>query len=486
MATIDAFSSASNLLAALRQRQISASELLEHYQKRIASYNPQLNAIVIPNEEQARQQASAADEAYAHGESSLALQGLPLTFKECIEVAGLRATSGLPQTAQYVSTQTGPVAQRILAAGAVLMGKTNVPPHMSDWQADNLIFGRTNNPWDLTRTPGGSSGGSSAALAAGLSALELGTDIAGSIRIPAAFCGLYGHRPSDTAVPRYGRKPGIPLPNPALVLGVQGPLARSASDLQLALDVMAGPIIGEDVAWQLNLPPARHSTLRDFRVAVLPAAAWLPVDDELSSALDDLANRLRQLGATVQEVQPEGFELRKYTEGYLNMLSIFMYADLNEEERSALISAMQHGPNPLAPAQIAGLRASAAQLIALHALREQYRDMFRSFFKDWDILLSPATIVPAFEHQDIDSATPSRTLKVNGKPTPYEFLAIHPGIASFIGHPATAFPWGRTRQGLPLGLQAIGPYLEDRSSIAFAGLLEQEFGGFVAPAGYVE
>ncbi|GCE46016.1 amidase [Thermosporothrix hazakensis] len=483
---IDPFSTATTLLQLLQQRRVSSVELLQFYLERIKRYNTKINAIVIPNEEQAYQQATAADQAYARDEKSGALQGLPLTLKDCIEVAGMRTTAGDLDKEQYVSTQTGPAAQRILDAGAVLLGKTNVPPGLSDWQANNMLFGRSNNPWDQNRTPGGSTGGGAAAVAAGLTPLEFGTDIAGSIRVPAAFCGLYGHRPSETAVPRYGRKPGIPLPNPASVFGVQGPLARSAADLQLALDVIAAPVIGEDVAWKLSLPAARQNRLADFRVAILPFVDWLPVDEHIVTALAELEERLRQQGAMVRRVQPDGFNLREYTETYITMLSVFMYAEKEQEQREHIIAQMRQSTDPFTAAKLAGIQATAGQFLALHTRREQYRALFRDFFQQWDILLTPVTIVPAFKHQGIETPPYLRTLPVNRETVPYEFLEIYPGVATLIGHPATAFPYGKTPHGLPIGLQAIGPYLEDRTAITFASLLEQAFGGFTAPPGFLD
>ncbi len=326
MTTFDPFASAQTMLTALQAGQVSATELLELHLERIAHYNPQINAIVIPNEEGARQRAAEADAAHARGESLGPLHGLPLTIKDCIEVAGLRTTAGVKARAETVSVTSGPVAQRVLDAGAVLIGKTNVSPNAGDWQADNKVFGRTNNPWDLGRTPGGSTGGGAAALAAGLTTLEFGSDLAGSIRVPAAFCGVYGHRPSETAVPRYGHVPGSPLPNAATVMAVQGPLARSAADLELALDVVAGPIVGEDVAWRLELPAARHTTLIDFRIAILPLASWLPVDTEIMAAMDDLVTQLRRLGAKVAEAQPEGFDLWKHEETFVSLLNVIVFS----------------------------------------------------------------------------------------------------------------------------------------------------------------
>jgi amidase len=483
-AHLNPFTSARAMLDALESRQVSATELLEEHLARIARYNPTLNAIVIPNEEQARAQAARADTVYERGNVLGPLHGLPLTIKDCIEVAGLRATAGAKELAEHVSTESAPVAQRVLNAGAVLLGKTNVPPYAGDWQADNPVFGRTNNPWDVTRTPGGSTGGGAAALAAGLTPLEFGSDIGGSIRVPAAFCGLYGHRPSDTAVPRTGHIPGAPLPNPAILMGVQGPLARSAGDLALAMDVIAGPVVGEDVAWRLELPAARHSKLADYRVAVLPRADWLPVDHEIVAALDDLAARLRGQGATVAEVQPEGFDLRKHDETYTALLNLYIFDDLAEERRAAMADELRQSSNWLDQAVLLGITASAPQFLRLLQRRERERAQFRAFFREWDVLLAPVAITPAFEHNALPWGERAHT--VNGQKVPYGWMHVYPGVATLIGHPATAFPYGRTKGGLPIGLQAIGPYLEDRTPIAFAGLLEQAFGGFTPPPAFTE
>ncbi|HEV2579808.1 MAG TPA: amidase [Ktedonobacteraceae bacterium] len=480
----DPFASASTMLAALQTGQVSATELLEQHLQRIERYNPRINAIVIPNYEQARQRAAEADAARARGELLGPLHGLPLTIKDCIEVAGLRTTAGVTHRANAISTQNAPVAQRVLDAGAVLIGKTNVPPYAGDWQANNEVFGRTNNPWDLERSPGGSTGGGAAALAAGLTPLEFGSDIGGSIRIPAAFCGVYGHRPSDSAVPRYGHVPGSPLPNPAFVMGVQGPLARSAADLALALNVIAGPVVGEEVAWHLTLPAARHSALSNFRVAIMPQIPSLPVDAEITAALENLATRLGALGAKVAEAQPESFDWHKYQQTYTSLLDVFMFAELKDEDRAGIVEGLRHSSDPYVQAQLFGLTATASQFLGLLARREHYRAAFRDFFRDWDVLLTPVTITPAFPHISSDLSFPRRTLQINGEVVSYGRIQDYPGLATLSGQPATAFPWGRTRQGLPIGLQAIGPYLEDFTPIAFASLLEREFGGFVAPPGY--
>lgn len=445
LSTMDAFASAHTLLAALRDGQISATTLVEFHLARIARYNQELNAIVIPNYEQARRHAAEADAAHRRGESFGALHGLPLTIKDSIEVAGLRTTAGIAARAEVISVEHAPLAQRLFAAGGVLLGKTNVPPYAGDWQADNPLFGRTNNPWDLSRTSGGSTGGGAVAVAAGLTPLAFGSDIAGSIRVPAAFCGIYGHRPSETAVPHAGHVPGSSLPNPALVMAVQGPLARDAADLELALDVIAGPVVGEDVAWRLTFPPARHTSLAGFRVAILPRVAWLPVDAEITAALDDLAMRLGRLGATVAETQPEGIDLWKHQEVYDALLHAVVFSEFPDDRRAQMIHRLRLSSDPFAPAQVYGLTATAAQFIGLHAQRERYRAAFRAFFRTWDVLLAPVTITPAFPHIDREVTFSSRTLQINGESVPYSRLQIYPGLAS----PSLA-----ACHGLPVGAHA--------------------------------
>src|SRR5213594_4317589 len=247
----------------------SAVELLAVHRRRIERYNQALNAIVEPDFERARRDAGTADARRARGEDG-PLLGLPMTLKEYINVRGLRTTAGMEHWKDFRSEHDAPVTTRVKAAGAIVMGKTNVPQMLADWQSANPVYGRTNNPWDVARTPGGSTGGGGAALAAGLTPLEVGSDIGGSIRVPAAYCGVYGHRPSETAIPKSGSFPQADWPNPAFLMGVQGPLARSALDLELLFDVLVGPEPGEEVGWTLALPPARHQRLADFRVALLP------------------------------------------------------------------------------------------------------------------------------------------------------------------------------------------------------------------------
>src|SRR5438105_7806709 len=355
-AWLDPYASATSMLAALRDRTISATELLELHLRRIERYNPMLNAVVVPNVNAAGH-AVAADDARARG-GDRALLGLPHTLKESIDVRGLRTTTGVPESAQFVAVHDAPLAARVRAAGAVLLGKTNVPPLLMDFQSENAIFGRTNNPWDLSRTPGGSTGGGAAAVAAGLTPLEYGSDIGGSIRLPAAFCGVYGHKPSETALPRGST---------VTVMAVQGPLARTAEDLDLALGVVAGPDAGEDAAWHLELPPPRRSRLADCRVALLPPIAWLPIDDEISAALDGLARSLAAAGACVGEAQPEPFgDLRDHNRPYVSLLSAVGGTRLSEATRRERLGWYTARGDEFATATVSGLQATVVDYFQWH------------------------------------------------------------------------------------------------------------------------
>jgi amidase len=485
---LDAFSTATEMLDALRARHVSAIELLELHRRRIERYNPRLNAIVEPDFERARGVAQAADTRRPRGEDA-PLLGLPMTLKESINVRGLRTTVGMPHWADFRSEHDAPVTVRVRSAGAVVMAKTNVPQMLADWQAANPVHGRTNNPWDLSRSPGGSTGGGSAALAAALTPLEYGSDIGGSIRVPAAFCGIYGHRPSETAMPRSGQFPFPPLPNVGFVMGVQGPMARSADDLELALDVAAGAETGEDVAWRITIPPARRERLADVRVAVLPAIDWAPVDDEVVAAQDELASRLGRLGCQVKTIQPESLgDHRKHYALYLTLLSAITSSRIPEEARRGKLEVFRTRDDEWAAAQRRGLEAAAPDYLGWLGQREQYRAAWRDFYREWDVLLAPAWLGPAFPHVETPwPPTPAsirHTVQVNGRPVLSELGLLYSAIATLAGQPSTAFPMGKTRAGLPIGLQAIGPYLEDRTPIRFAALIAREWGGFTRPPGY--
>src|SRR6266481_6075596 len=293
------FRSAKQLAADIKRKKIGCLELLDLYLARVDKYDGALNAVVVRDFDRARTRARAADRALARRQVWGPLHGVPMTIKESYDVAGLPTTWGVPANAKNVATKNAVVVDRLLGAGVVLFGKTNVPLFLADWQSYNAIYGTTNNPWDVARAPGGSSGGSAAALAAGLTGLEAGSDIGSSIRNPAHFCGVYGHKPTWGIVPRTGQ--ALPWQTAAVDIDVVGPLARSADDLALALSVMAGPDEIEAAGWQLRLTPPRQKRLRDFKVALMLEAPDIAVDREVQDRLQALADFLSRQKAKVDD-----------------------------------------------------------------------------------------------------------------------------------------------------------------------------------------
>jgi amidase len=482
---LDAFAPAHAMLAALHAGSVSSSQLVELHLGRIARFNAALNAIVVHPDDPL--QAAREADARRRTTDDLALLGLPVTLKESMNVPGMPTTVGVKDFANFRAADSGAIPTKVLGAGAVLLGKTNIAVMLGDWQSDNPVYGRTVNPWNADLTPGGSTGGGAAAVAAGLSPLEFGSDIGGSIRVPAAFCGIFGHKPSETAVPRSGQFPRPSMPNAGAVLGVQGPLARSAADLELAMRTIAGADIGEDVAWRLELPAPRADRLDGFRVAVMPRLDWLPVSAEIWKALETLTSRLQRAGARVEVAAPEGFgDLREHHVLYMSFLNGMTSPPLPIEERVRQIEqARADTSNPWAEARVAALSASFGDWLTMHGRRERYRAAYRAFFRDWDVLLAPITLRTAFPHMDVDKPSDAGlTIDIDGKPHRYHDQLVYPGLATLCGQPSTAFPVGLSSAGAPMGLQAIGPYLEDYTSIRFAALASAEMGGCLQPPGF--
>jgi amidase len=330
-------------------------------------------------------------------------------------------------------------------------------------------------------TPVRSTGGGGAALAAGLTPLEVGSDIGGSIRVPAAYCGVYGHRPSETVIPRSGSFPQADWPNPARLMGVQGPLARSALDLELLFDVLVGPEPGEEVGWRLALPPARHQRLADFRVALLPPLLGVQASAAMQARLEELAQFLSRAGATVAAAAP-GLDFTAYHYDYLRLLAVMTTVGMSREQREAQATTLRQSGHPASLARAEGLEMDAAAYVRLVGRRERARGAWRDFFRDWDVVLAPMTLDVAFPHQE--GAFEERRLLVDNQSVPYGANILYAMPAIFAGLPSTAFPGGLNEAGLPLGLQAIGPYLEDRTTLTFAQLVEEAWYRFEPPPGY--
>jgi amidase len=455
--TLDA--SATDLVAALAARRVSALELADEAIARIEARDGPINAVVVRDFTRAREAARTADAALARGERR-PLLGLPMTVKESHNVAGLPTTWGFEPFKDFVAPADSVGVGRLKAAGAVILGKTNVPPWLADYQSNNPLYGRTGNPYDPARTPGGSSGGSAAALAAGMIPLEFGSDIGGSIRMPAHFSGVYGHKPSYNLVPLRGHSPPYVPDGAGIVLAVVGPLARTAADLGLALDVLAGPDEGEATGYRLALPPPRHEQLADYRVLLVDDHPLTPLDDEIRAGLNGLADGLEKLGAKVARSSERLPDLAQVQATYMGLL----------------MPAMSRG-------QPGAQTISAHEWMALLDTQAQIRRRWAELFERFDVVLTPVHGAPAFPHDD-EPDLGKRTLVINGKETPYFAPAAWAGLATLGNLPSTVIPVGQTRSGLPFGAQVIGPYLEDRTTIGFAGLVEREFGGFRKPPGF--
>ena len=478
---------AKDLAALLQARQVSVIELVDRAIARIEAFDGKLNAVVVRDFERARAAAAEADKALARGDRR-PLLGVPMTVKEAINVGGLPTTWGIPGTEHVAVREDAVAVARLKAAGAVVLGKTNVPLMLTDWQSYNSVYGTTNNPWDVGRTPGGSSGGSAAALAAGYVSLELGNDIGGSLRVPAAFCGVFAHKPTYGLVPMRGMgPPGTPsLSVPVRVdLAVAGPMARSAGDLGLMLNVIAGPDDAEALAYKLVLPPPRHTDLKDFRVLVVDDHPLLPTAGIVRSALDEMADRLAKSGTKVERTSPLMPDLSLIGRVYTQLLMAVFGADLPEDiyrQQQSAAAALPAGDMGLAAMRLRGTMMSHREWIGTDRIRTGIADRWRRFFREWDVLLCPVMPTPAFAHDHSDIS--NRRIAIDGKEIPYRDQTMWNSIATLTGLPATAMPIGRSDEGLPIGMQIIGPYLEDSTTLAFAELIEREFGGFAAPPAF--
>jgi amidase len=478
-----AYTTAGELARKIRARETSAREATEMYIDRIERLDGAINAVVVRDFERARAAADAADKALAAGRPTGPLHGVPMTLKESYDIAGLPTTWGIPEMRGNIAASDSEVARRYRNAGAVLLGKTNVPRELADFQSYNDIYGTTNNPWDVTRTPGGSSGGSAAALAAGFVALESGSDIGGSIRNPAHFCGVYGHKPTWNIVPPQGHGlPGMLAPPD---LAVVGPLARSAEDLALALGVVAGADPLNAPGWQLNLPKPAKRSLAEYRVAVWPTDERAPVDAEVADRTQQLADRLARLGAKVSDQARPAVDLDLSHETYLYTLYGVVAAGTPEEQFRANVAAVA-AMDPNDRSNEAMMARAGVQhhrdWLRYNNIRERIRMAWRAFFDEWDILICPQMATAAFTQDQ--SPFQGRTLTVNNEVQAYFRQAFWSGVITVAYLPSTVFPTGPSRAGLPIGLQAVSAEYNDYTCIDFARLLAQELGGFVPPPGY--
>ena len=456
-------------------------ELLDLHLDRIARHDGAINAVVARDFDAARKRAKALDR---KGSPIGPLHGVPMSVKESFDVAGLPTTWGVPEKLAQIATTDALAVERLRGAGAIITGKTNVPRMLADWQSFNDVYGVTNNPWDVTRGPGGSSGGSAAAVAMGFSALELGSDIAGSLRQPAHACGIFAHKPSWGLLPLRGHSP-MPGTAAATDISVIGPLARSAEDLSLMLDLLCQPD-PQDSAAHIRLPPPRAKTPRGLRVAVWASDPATPTDPEITRALLDLGRALEHAGAEVSTTARPAFDPRTAFEIFLKLLS----AALSSRGSPADLAAKWDLAAALAPddqsADATVLRAanmSHGVWLGLHEQRCRMRRIWTAFFQDWDVLLCPPHALPALPHRH-DLPTSQLTLEVDGVTIPWNDAMFWPGVIGGAHLPATVAPLGRTGAGLPIGVQIVGGLHEDRTTIAVAAMLESLGHRFVVPPGW--
>ena len=476
------FDSAHEILEKIKQGEVSSLEVLESFLAQVEKVNPKINAIVALDIERAKEKAKEADNKISLKSKLGPLHGLPMTIKDAFEVEGIVSTGGNPAWKDNIPKRNAEAVQRLVDAGAIIFGKTNVPFLSSDLQSFNKIYGTTNNPWDLERTPGGSSGGSAAALAAGMTPLELGSDIGGSIRVPAHFCGLYGHKPSYNIISEVGHMP--PPPGSILTgngLSVAGPLARSPEDLEIALDVLVSAQEQDSQAWKVKLPKARTKKIKELKIAVWPDEPYAEADNEITNLIKDTAKDLKHAGAKVETVDlPISFE--EIDKIYSLLLNPLMLAGSPKETFETLAKLNESlDPNDVSElAKVArGSVLKHADWVLVNAIRQNMRQKWREFFNKFDVILCPTCITPAFKHNH--NPVHERKLTINGKDDEYLRATLWAGPAVSAGLPSTNVPIGMSSNNLPIGMQITGPYLEDKTCLEVAKVVRNLRGGFKIP-----
>ena len=485
---ITPYQDASTLTEKLRTGELSSVELLDFYLDRVDRLNPALNAVVATDRDAARSRAKEADEAAARGESWGPLHGLPITIKDTYEVPGMPTTAGAPEYAKHRATELAESVQALVDAGAIVYGKTNVPLYAGDVQTFNDIYGTTNSPWDTSRTPGGSSGGAAAALAADFTAVELGSDIGGSIRTPAHYCGVFGHKPTHAVVSLQGHIPGPPGTVSEPDLAVAGPLARSSDDLAMMMRVLAEQPAGRAVGWQVQLPESTISSLEGLRVAAWFDDDGCTIDSNLRSHYASLVQQLKDAGAHVTEGPPAGLTIDDITRVYLPLLAAVIGADVPAKDRQIMkvlskVLAVQERfdrvPTKWGSVFTNSVSLSHAKWLSFDEKREKVALRVGEWFEDFDVLLSPITPTTALTHNQ-EGEIFQRTIEVNGATRSYADQLLWIGLATTLGLPATSAPTGLV-DGLPANVQVIGPRFADYTTIAAAGHITDLMGGYISP-----
>jgi amidase len=470
--------SAVDLAAAIRGREVSATEALEHLVARIERLDGAINAVVQWDLDRARAAAAEADRAIARGDELGPFHGVPMTIKDSFQTAGCITTSGAPQLADHVPAEDAWPVAKLRGAGAIPFAKTNLPIFAGDIQTFNDVYGTTNNPHDVSRTCGGSSGGSAAALAMGFTPIELGSDIGGSIRVPAHYSGVSGHKPSYGIVPAHGQIPGLPGTLTLADLAVAGPMSRSVRDLGPMLDVLVGPDRWNEPAWRIELPRARATELADVRIAAWLDDAHCPVDASTRRLLAETVVAIEDAGGRVDTEARPGFTLEKVDTVFQHLLNSALSGELSYEQIEQLAAL-----DPTSPRDVARRAAAMRhrEWLAHNERRLQIREHWRRFFERFDVVLMPVQPRGAIPH---DHSQPqwARTVEIDGVTRPYLELFAWTGPAGVGMLPATVVPVGLGDDGLPIGVQIVGPYLHDHTTIQAAHQIATLRGGCPRPA----
>ncbi|MCG8668010.1 MAG: amidase [Pseudomonadales bacterium] len=484
--------SATELAKKIQQGKLSSRELLESYIQRYQDKNRPLNAIVATDFTAARERADLADKATKQGESWGPLHGIPMTVKDTYEMPGMPCSAGAKEYRKHFPKQPASAVSKLLNAGAIIYGKTNVPEYASDIQSYNPVYGTTNNPWDTQRTPGGSSGGAAAALAAGMTPLELGSDLAGSIRIPAHYCGVYGHKATHGLISLEGHVPGPPGTVGEPDLTVAGPMARSAKDLNLLLDIVGGKIPSMDSAWDLNLPEKSNRALSDYKVLMWTEDPSCTIDTRMAAKYQELKQQLEAQGAKVTQASPLDTYIDEVYPVYMRLLGSLVGAAQPKPQRLVMgaIGSVLPKLNGIidSPSHfdkfLKGINMDYAEYLVYSQKSQQMRIAFVKVFEEYDLILMPPTATVAINHIQVPDL-PRRRIPINGEKRAYTDLFMWISVATLFGLPATSAPIGTTDCGLPINIQIMGAPYKDRETIHFAELLEDNIASFQAPPAYI-
>lgn len=483
------FKETTELAQLIRNKQYSAVEVLEAHLAQIDKYNPKINAVVTLDIENAKIQAKAADEALSRGEFAGALHGVPMTIKDVYETQGIRSSYGVPGNSNYIPKQDATVVTKLKQAGAIIFGKTNVPINSYDWQCEHPDFGRTNNPWNLNCTPGGSSGGAAAALAAGFTPLEVGSDVGGSIRIPAHFCGVFGIRPTEQSVSGMGHVRIQDYPRCARNLIAYGPMARSVSDLKLVLPLLRGI---DSQNWEI--PPVpwvgenQVKELKGLKVAFTQELGGVPVDSDTKQCLQNLVRNLEIAGCHIEEITPTEFDFNEALEVWGHIqgfeLSPFLPGLIKNTPLRKILPYFYwrnfFDGSVVSTSLAQGMGMDALGYFEALTKRDYLIATMEKFLIDWDIWLCPVSPTPAFTHRRRGSA-----FEIEGKTVPYSLAqGMYNNTTTIAANPIVTLPIGKSTQGLPIGVQVHAKRWSDARLLDISELIVQLIGGFEKPSGF--